>query len=118
MRKMYEVSALTTTSVFFQISPSIDIVKHIFIYLKNNYRNANRHRHVETTPYKMYTYALSAISSPSNCKLEYGNGFFYPETECNSESKVRIFNDLMSYAMRKNDYNSETQLNIRNYNSL
>lgn len=35
-----------------------------------------------------------------------------------SESKVRIFDDLMAYAMRKNDYNSGTQLNLANYNSL
>ena len=34
MREMYEVSAPTTTSGFFQISASIDNVKHIFIYLK------------------------------------------------------------------------------------
>ena len=31
---------------------------------------------------------------------------------------VRIFNDLMAYAMRKNDYNSGTQLNLSNYESL
>ena len=31
---MYEVSAPTTTSGFFQISASIDNVKHIFFYLK------------------------------------------------------------------------------------
>ena len=31
---------------------------------------------------------------------------------------MQIFNDLMSYPMRKNDYNSETRLNIHNYNSL
>ena len=31
---------------------------------------------------------------------------------------MRIFNDLMSYAMRKNDYNTGTQLNLANYNSL
>ena len=43
---------------------------------------------------------------------------FYPETEYDSESKVRIYNDLMSYGMRKNNYNSGTQLNIANYNSL
>ena len=34
MRKMYEVSAFTTASGFFQISASIDNVKHIFVYLK------------------------------------------------------------------------------------
>ena len=44
--------------------------------------------------------------------------FFNPETECASSSKVTIFNDLMSYAIRKNDYNTGTQLNIANFNSL
>ena len=34
MREMYNVSAPTTTSGFFQISSSIDNVKHIFVYLK------------------------------------------------------------------------------------
>ena len=44
MREMYEVSAPTTTSVFFfffQISASIDNAKHIFVYLKKSCRNAN-----------------------------------------------------------------------------
>ena len=57
-------------------------------------------------------------SSLSNCRLEYGNGIFYPELEYDGDSKVRIFNDLMAYAMRKNDYNSGTQLNLANYDSL
>ena len=46
------------------------------------------------------------------------NGVFYPETEYDSESKVRIFQDVMAYAMRKNDYNTGTQLNLANFNSL
>ena len=54
----------------------------------------------------------------TTCRLEYGNGVFYPKAEYDSESRVRIFNDLMSYAMRKNDYNTGTQLNLANYNSL
>ena len=54
----------------------------------------------------------------STCRLEYGNGIFYPETEYDSESKVRIFNDLMAYGMRKNDYNTGTQLNMSNYKTL
>ena len=41
-----------------------------------------------------------------------------PETEYDSESKVRIYNDLMSYAMRKNDYNSGTQRNTSNYSLM
>ena len=48
-------------------------------------------------------------SSLSNCRLEYGNGVFYPELEYKSDSKVRIFKDSMSNAMRKNYYNTGTQ---------
>ena len=44
--------------------------------------------------------------------------FFYPETEYDTESKVRIFQDVMAYAMRKNDYNTGTQLNLANFGSL
>ena len=45
--------------------------------------------------------------------------FFSSELEYDSDhSKVRIFNDLMAYAIRKNDYNSGTQLNLSNYEIL
>ena len=115
---MYNVSAPTNTSGFFQISSSIDNVKHIFVYLKNSYRNAELHRQAENSPYTMNTFSLPGGASLSNCRLEYGNGVFYPETEYDSDSKVRIFNDVMAYAMRKNDYNTGTQLNTANYNSL
>ena len=117
LREMYNVSAPTTTSGFFQISSSIDNVKHIFVYLKNSYRDVNDQRQANS-PYTMNTFILPGGVSLSNCRLEYGNGVFYPETEYDSESKVRIFNDVMAYAMRKNDYNTGTQLNTANYNSL
>ena len=118
LREMYNVSAPTNTSGFFQISLSIDNVKHIFVYLKNSYRDDDGHRQDETSPYTMNTFSLPGDAYLSNCRLEYGNGVFYPETEYDSESKVRIFNDVMAYAMRKNDYNTGTQLNTANYNSL
>ena len=117
MREMYNVSAPTNTSGFFQISSSIDNVKHIFIYLKKSYRAAEYHRQAENSPYTMDTFSLDGASL-NNCRLEYGNGVFYPETEYDSESKSRIFNDVMAYAMRKNDYNTGTQLNTANYNLL
>ena len=115
-REMYQVSSPAQSSGFFQISSSIDNVKAIFVYLqraKTNSETAN--------PYHFDTYKLNAANNNSyltTCRLEYGNGVFYPETEYDSESKVRIYNDLMSYGMRKNNYNSGTQLNIANYNSL
>ena len=118
MREMYNVSAPTNTSGFFQISSSIDNVKHIFVFLKNSYRDDDGFRHSENTPYTMNTFSLEGGASLNNCRLEYGNGVFYPETEYDSDSKTRIFNDVMSYAMRKNDYNTGTQLNTANYNSL
>ena len=115
-REMYAVSGPTQSSGFFQISSSIDNVKAIFVYLQRAKTNS-----AEENPYIFDTFKLNAAnnnSSITTCRLEYGNGVFYPETEYDSESKVRIFTDLMSYAMRKNDYNTGTQLNIANYNSL
>ena len=88
------------------------------MYLKNSYRDANGNRQDELTPYTMNTYSLPGGATLSNYRLEYGNGNFYPEREYDSESKVRIFNDFMAYAMRKNDYNTGTRLNLAKYNSL
>ena len=63
MREMYNVSAPTNTSGFFQISSSIDNVKHIFVYLKNSYRNVNDHRQAENSPYTMNTFSLPGGAS-------------------------------------------------------
>ena len=111
------MSAPTNTSGFFQISSRIDNVKYICVYLQRA-----KSKNLLTIPYEMDTFNINAnrnnASSLMNCRLEYGNRVFYPETEYDSVSKVRIFNDLMSYAMRKNDYNTGTQLNLANYSSL
>ena len=115
-REIYQVSAPTRSSGFFQISSSIDNVKAIFVYLQRAKTND-----ADSNPYIFDTFKLNAADNNSHlttCRLEYGNGVYYPETEYDTESKVRIFNDLMSYAMRKNDYNSGTQLNTVNHNSL
>ena len=115
-REMYQVSGPSRSSGFFQISPSTDNVQAAFVYLqraKTNNASAN--------PYIFDTFKLNAAdanSSLTTCRLEYGNGIFYPETEYDSESKVRIFNDLMSYADKRTDYNSGTQLSLSNYNDL
>jgi len=117
LREMYEVSAPTHSSGFFQISSSIDNVKAIFVYLQRAKSN-----NVGMNPYEFDTYNINADRATGSylttCRLEYGNGTYYPETEYDSESKVRVFNDVMSYAMRKNNFNSGTQLNLSNYNSL
>lgn len=103
----------------FQINPAIDNVKHVFIYLQRE-RGPNN-AESERSPYIFDTFKLHAAdgnSSLSSCRLEYGNNVFYPELEHDGDSKIRIFNDLMSYAFRKNDYNTGTQLNLHNFTSL
>ena len=117
MRDLYNQSANTRAiQNMFQISPAIDNVKHVFIYLQRT--DGPNNNESERTPYILDTFQLDANSSLSSCRLEYGNNVFYPELEYDGDSKIRIFNDLMSYAFRKNDYNTGTQLNLHNFTSL
>ena len=117
LRDLYNQSANTqAVQNMFQISPAIDNVKHVFIYLQRT--DGPHNQESERTPYILDTFSLDANSSLSSCRLEYGNNVFYPELEYDGDSKIRIFNDLMSYAFRKNDYNTGTQLNLHNFTSL
>ena len=117
LRELYQVSSPNRdVTGYFQISPSIDNVKAVFVYLQNA---PNAVPQLDN-PYIFNTFKLNTAGTSylSTCRLEYGNGIFYPETEYDTESKVRIFNDVMSYADRRNDYNTGTQLNTHNYNSI
>ena len=120
MKDLYIQSANTrAVENMFQISPAIDNVKHVFIYLQRT--NGPNDNESERTPYIFDTFKLNSAdtnSSLASCRLKYGNSAFYPELEYKANSKVRIFKDLMSYAFRKNDYNTETQLNMHNFTSL
>ena len=120
LRDLYNQSANTqAVQNMFQISPAIDAVKHVFIYLQRT--DGPNDEESERTPYIFDTFKLNAgdaNSSLSSCRLEYGNNVFYPELEFDADSKIRIFNDLMSYAFRKNDYNTGTQLNLANFTQL
>ena len=72
-------------------------------------------------PYIFDTFKLNAAnfnSSLTTCRLEYGNGTFYPEYSYESDSKSRIFSDLMNYSWKKNDYNTGTQLSVTNFSTL
>ena len=120
LRDLYNQSANTKAlQNMFQISPATDGVKHVFIYLQRT--NAPANDESERTPYIFDTFKLNtadANSSLSSCRLEYGNNVFYPELEFDADSKIRIFDDLMAYAFRKNDYNTGTQLNLSNFTAL
>ena len=110
MRDLYNQSANTQAlQNMFQIPPAIDNVNHVFIYLQRT--NGPNKEDSERSPYNFNTFKLNAgdnNSSLASCRLEYGNNVFYPELEYDGDSKIRIFNDLISYAFRKNDYNTGT----------
>ena len=120
MKDMYIRSAVTRiVQNTFQISPAIDNVKHVFFYLQRN--NAPNNEESERTPYIFDTFKLNAAdtnSSLASCRLGYGTNTFYPEIEYDANSKMIIFDDLMSYAFRDNDMNTGTQLNPHNFSSL
>ena len=117
LRELYISSANTRQgSGDFRISPSIDRVKHVFVYAQR----ANNSIMTEN-PYIFDTFKLNAgnnNSSLTTCRLEYGNGAFYPEYSYESDSKSRIFSDLMNYSWKKNDYNTGTQLSVTNFSSI
>ena len=89
LREMYQRSVLTNSSGDFRISASIDKVKYVFVYLQRDKTND-----MTANPYIFDTLKLNAGDNDStllNCRLEYGNGVFYPELEYDSDSKSRIF---------------------------
>ena len=117
LRELYISSANTRqTSGDFRISPSIDRVKHVFVYAQR----ANNSIMTEN-PYIFDTFKLNDNnnnSSLTTCRLEYGNGTSYPEYSYESDSKSRIFSDLKNYSWKKNDYNTGTQLSVSNFSSI
>ena len=116
LRELYISSASTQqTSGDFRISPSIDRVKHVFVYAQRDNNSI-----ITENPYIFDTFKLNVAnnSSLTTCRLEYGNGTFYPEYSYESDSKSRIFSDLMNYSWKKNDYNTGTQLSVSNFSSI
>ena len=78
-RELYQVSGERQSSGYFQISASIDNVKAVFLYLQRvKTDNAN------VNPYIFDPFKLNEADNASHlttCRLECGNGVFYPETE-------------------------------------
>ena len=117
LRELYISSANTRQgSGDFRISPNIDRVKHVFAYAQRANNSI-----ITENPYIFDTFKLNDNnnnSSLTTCRLEYGNDTFYPEYSYESDSKSRIFSDLMNYSWKKNDYNTGTQLSVSNFSSI
>lgn len=109
-------SPTNSVSGIYQITPSIKNAKHVFVYLQRNKTNNEL-----ANPYIFDTFNINSANNNctlSTCRLQYGNSTFYPELEYDCEFKPRLYNDLLEYSYRKNDYNTGVQLNINNFSEL
>ena len=76
LRELFETSDVFRNSGDFRISPSIDKVKHVFIYAQRA-----KTKDMTENPYIFDTFKLNEGNNDSyiqTCRLEYGNGNFYP----------------------------------------
>ena len=117
LREKHFTSAVTQNAVDYRIDSNIINARHVFVYLQRLKTNE-----IEQNPYIFDTFNITgadpAVTWLNTCRLEYGDGVFYPEVGYEETSKIRIFNDLMAYSWKENDYNTGTQLNVHNHASL
>ena len=70
-------------------------------------------------PYIFDTFDIDGDDSArlATCRLQYGTSF-YLELDYDHEFKIRIWNDLITFRHRKNDYNTGVQLQLANFLGL
>ena len=101
-----------------QITPGIKNAKHVFVWLQRT----NKSNAFTGNPYTFDTFKINAGNDEtcylSTCRLQKGANEFIPELDYASEFKERILRDVTNFRYRANDYNTGTQLNIANYQTL
>ena len=117
LREKHFASTVTRNAVDYRINSSIINAQHVFVYLQRLKTNEIQQNHYLFDTFNI-TGTDPAVTCLSTCRLEYGDGVFYPEVGYESDSKIRIFTDLMAYSWKENDYNTGTQVNVLNYESL
>ena len=97
------------------ISAGVKKPKHVFIF----FQQTRKQNSLTQNPYIFDTFDLDGDDSAklSSCRLQYGTNYI-PELEYESDFKLRILNDLVNYRYSKNDYNSGTQLQTSNFQSI
>ena len=101
-----------------QITPGVKNAKHVFVWLQRS----DKSNAYTGNPYIFDTFTVDAAGNAacrlSTCRLQAGANEFIPELEYASEFKERILRDVSNFRYRANDYNTGTQLNIANYETL
>ena len=97
------------------ISAGVKKPKHVFVF----FQQTRKQNSLTQNPYIFDTFDIDGDDTArlSSCRLQYGTDFF-PELEYESDFKLRILNDLVNYRYRKNDYNSGTQLQTSNFQTI
>ena len=100
LREKHFASAVTRNAVDYRIDSSIINTQHVFVYLQRIKTNE-----IQQNPYLFDTFNITkadpAVTWLSTCRLEYGDGVFYPEVGYEESSKIRIFTDLMAYSWKE-----------------
>ena len=99
-----------------QITPGIKNAKHVFIY----FQQTQRANSITQNPYIFDTFNIDGdgTASMQTCRLQTGSGEYYPELDYEASFKERILQDVINFRYRANDYNTGTQLNKANYQTL
>jgi hypothetical protein len=94
----------------FRITASVMNPKHVLVYLQR----ANKSYSQDQNPHLLDTLRVNANNSNctlQSCRLEVGNGVFYPETEYTSITRIY---DVINYFHKQNDKKTWSLLNISN----
>ena len=101
--------------ITFRITSGVTNPKHVFVYLQR----PNKSNSQEHNPHLLDTFKVNANNDNCtmvSCRLEVGNGIFYPETEYTTIP--RIYDDVINYFHKQNDKNTGSLLNVQNFKAL
>ena len=110
-------TAIRDASGMWQITPGIKNAKHVFVWLQRSIKS----NAYTGNPYIFDTFKLNVGNNNSylaTCRLQLGANEFIPELDYAAEFKERILRDVSNFRYRANDFNTGTQLNIANYETL
>lgn len=116
LREMVTQSTDTQqNNITFRVTAGVTKPQHVFVYLQRPDKSNSQ----EHNPHLLDTFKVNANNhncTLSSCRLEVGNGVFYPETEYTSIS--RIYDDVINYYYKQNNKTTGSLLNRSNFYEL
>ena len=99
----------------FKISTGVTKPRHVFVYIINN-ANINSQT---ANPFLYNTFSVANNRTLTNCHLEVGNGYDYPEIHYSpATDPARVYRDVLKYVHKNNEYNEGTLLNRNNFSTI